>query len=432
MCTAAKKNDIPILKLLLEYEGQVSECALNKAIDNNHTEMVELLLEKGAKIGITSIKNAIGLQNPQMLQLLVNKNKAAAACLLHEGNEQQKNTLLNINFKYNAEDFDDNARMKCALSLRKSQQVQDLFQQGVAIPGTLVGITHILGEWSSNILQAALHIASLNDEMYVLPISNEQRSDINFLQRFDGLINPGAGDSFPRDIEFGIEQFSMNDTEKMYQTALEVSNKTGAPYLGICSGSQHLILNKGGKLKEVQGYKGGNHKATFIEGTFSHFSALSQIEQENTLKNCEFAKISLKIDTAHRYAGVKDQLAGVKLGAVSEEGVVQSTASVTGQLGIQFHPENFYNDNYRSTLLINNFFERINEYAKLMSYAQKHGLPVEKAQVNFQQAYQMLNHKLEECVSHPQSQADFYPEFNNTPAVHFLDEFYKIMFNFEG
>lgn len=72
------------------------------------------------------------------------------------------------------------------------------------------------------------------------------------------------------------------------------------------------------------------------------------------------------------------------------------------------------------------------EYAKLMSYAKKHGFPVEKAQVNFQQAYQMLNHKLEECVSHPQSQADFYPEFNNTPAVHFLDEFYKTMFNFEG
>jgi len=38
--------------------------------------------------------------------------------------------------------------------------------------------------------------------------------------------------------------------EKVYQEVITMSKKYDIPYLGICAGSQHLVLNNKGSLKK--------------------------------------------------------------------------------------------------------------------------------------------------------------------------------------
>lgn len=144
----------------------------------------------------------------------------------------------------------------------------------------------------------------------------------------------------------------MLENEKLYQAVLNVLNEFGTPYLGICSGAQHLILNKGGKLDVVDNKYEHDHRVTFIKGTFTHFAALTKAEQNEALEKCVFP-----VYRSHKYSGVQEQLGDVKLGAVSKEGVVQAVASKTGQLGVQFHPEKSYyeqTDINRNKLVVDN------------------------------------------------------------------------------
>ncbi|MHC0448518.1 MAG: gamma-glutamyl-gamma-aminobutyrate hydrolase family protein, partial [Candidatus Lariskella arthropodorum] len=239
---------------------------------------------------------------------------------------------------------------------QKTDLVQKLFHDNVPISGILLGVSNILGMWSSDVLEALKPFVHSNYGIYILPLSQAQQNDTEFLKEFSGFINPGAGDSFPN-VPFTLQDIqgeTMLENEKLYQSVLNVSNEFGIPYLGICSGAQHLILNKGGKLDVVAKYE-LDHRVTFIKGTFPHFAALTKTEQNEALEKCVFPNVIFPVHRSHKYSGVQEQLGDVKLGAVSKEGVVQAVASKTGQLGVQFHPENSYyeqTDTNRNKLII--------------------------------------------------------------------------------
>ncbi len=66
----------------------------------------------------------------------------------------------------------------------------------------------------------------------------------SFLKQYDGFINPGAGDSFPKTPEFTKDDCSFSmPLELNYQHILEFSGKNNIPYLGMCAGAiLHYII----------------------------------------------------------------------------------------------------------------------------------------------------------------------------------------------
>lgn len=191
------------------------------------------------------------------------------------------------------------------------------------------------------------------------PETIKQNGGDTFIKQFDAFINPGAGDTYPRDLkEFKKEDCRLYfDIEKHYQNILEKSYQLHIPYLGMCAGAQHFSMYHGGSLKPLKEYEKGKHTVNFIKGTLPHFMSLTEEQQKNVLEDCSFTDISVKGDTAHHYAAIIGKLGNdLQLGAISKdntkgEDVAMAYAHNNGiRYATQFHPEHYYNDLYYEEL----------------------------------------------------------------------------------
>ncbi|WP_339051997.1 ankyrin repeat domain-containing protein [Candidatus Lariskella endosymbiont of Epinotia ramella] len=436
-------RNIKILKLLIENGWKITEGSMHNvihsavyyAIESNRFEILKLLLENGAKADESAVYQAALDNNSELTELLFS-NLSSSQGIEYTLYNMMKKPSLNSFLGNISLDFDYKTIMRGALQRQDTNLVQELFHDNVPISGILLGVSNILDMWSSNVLEAVKPFAHSNYGIHILPLSQAQQNDTAFLKEFSGFINPGAGDSFPN-VPFTLQDIQgekMLENEKLYQSVLNVSNEFGIPYLGICSGAQHLILNKGGKLDVVANKHELDRRVTFIKGTFPHFAALTKAEQNEALEKCVFSDVVFPVYRAHEYSGVQEQLGDVKLGAVSKEGVVQAVASKTGQLGVQFHPENSYyeqTDTNRNKLIIDNFFERIKKYSEAISYAEKNGITRTEAVIAIKNAYTMLSDRLEECTYVAKYHVACGASYNDTSyETLFMDEFDKVMFGF--
>jgi anthranilate/para-aminobenzoate synthase component II len=212
-----------------------------------------------------------------------------------------------------------------------------------------IGISHGNGYWSTGVNTVARLIMQNNPDVEFHMISQpilDQGGD-TFIRQFDGWINPGGGDSYPRDrSEFNKTQWAQSlDTEVIYQFMLNKTHEFGIPYVGMCAGAQNFALFHDGYLYPLKGYNHGQHTVTFLDGTLAHYNSMRESEKEQALKTCEFPKIEYQGDTAHNFAAVSGKLGNrIQLGAVSEDGVPMSFAHENGiRFATQYHPEHHYN-----------------------------------------------------------------------------------------
>ncbi len=210
-----------------------------------------------------------------------------------------------------------------------------------------IGISHGNGYWSTGVNTVARLIMQDNPDVEFHMVSKpilDQGGDV-FIRQFDGWINPGGGDSYPKLPEFKKADWPQSlDTEVIYQFMLNKTHEFGMPYLGMCAGAQNFALFHDGYLYPLKGYNHGQHTVTFIDGTLGHYNSMSASEKKQALKTCEFPKIEYKGDTAHNFAAVSGKLGnGIQLGAISEDGVPMCFAHENGiRFATQYHPEHHY------------------------------------------------------------------------------------------
>lgn len=300
--------------------------------------------------------------------------------------------------------------LKQALERKDTDKVYELYKAGANLEGlTIIGISNIDGAWSGNVAKSVVAFMKQNSGFYYLHVNEINHvQDDKFIKNFSGLINPGAEDSFPKDRAFqlsDLDKAKMLHNEHLYQAIINQSNKFHIPYLGICSGSQHLVLNNEGFIKKEPGYLGGNHRANFLYGTIPYFMMLEKKEQEKALSECVFPEVSFPIYTAHNYAAQKDNLGGVKLAAVSEEGVVQSHSKGTTQIGVQFHPENYYAEFTPETKInrqkqfLDNFFGLCVRHNEILDFARKNGLSEQSLYDRMNMYDVAILSRLQECAN---------------------------------
>lgn len=224
----------------------------------------------------------------------------------------------------------------------------DLFEPSKNSDLIHIAISHDEGFWSTGIWSwSRLAIKEHpNVKFHLVTLDMIERGGDEFIKQFDGWINPGGSDDYPRD----KDEFTINDWKTSfslihtYQKALDKTYELNIPYMGMCAGAQNFALYHGGSLRPLKGYSQGKHSIINFKGTFSHFLAMNKAQQKNTLKDCEFPEIVFKGDTAHNFAAVTYKLGeGMELGAISEDGVAMTYAHENGiTYATQFHPEHYY------------------------------------------------------------------------------------------
>ncbi len=207
----------------------------------------------------------------------------------------------------------------------------------------LIGFSNYVGEWSRNVID----YIKKDNEIGVVSLDLKDTINEKFLSIFDGFINPGAGDTFPIleafDLSYLNPKYYHKEHEYAYQNIINFAKVHSVPYLGLCNGAQHLILNNGGFIaKALTPHNLVPHTLKVEQGSIVHFLAMNEQEQELAITKGYFPDMEFLINTQHNFAGVNGRIGSLELGGLSDEGVVEAVALKFHQVGFQFHPENMY------------------------------------------------------------------------------------------
>jgi|GEM_PF-2947430 len=242
---------------------------------------------------------------------------------------------------------------------KKSVDLNNLFKDNL----THIAISNGNDFWSTGAWSVARLLMQNypNVVFHLITLEMVDKAGVDFLDQFDAFINPGANDSYPGHTTFKLEDCPLiHPIEKLYQLVLTKAADKTAPYVGMCAGAQHLVLNYKGTLAPLKGYDHGQHTITYLKGTLPYYMVLTKEQQSQMLKTGVFPEITFKSDTAHHYAAVTGNLGKLTLGAISESGVPMSYSSSI-HFATQFHPEHFYCRKDESSInqkaWLNNFVE---------------------------------------------------------------------------
>jgi gamma-glutamyl-gamma-aminobutyrate hydrolase PuuD len=273
--------------------------------------------------------------------------------------------------------------------------------------------------FNPNSIWSTLRLAMLNHEdvlFYVINLEMVNKYGDEFLRQFDGFINPGSPDTFPRNVEkFNNDECSHRlALEKLYQHIAAKSYELNVPYLGICGGAQHMVLYHKGYLGPVDDYFGSfDHTIYYTKGSLSSFFAMTPTEKQKLFNNCEVAEVSFKTSTYNNFAAIADDLGeGIKLEAVSEEGIAMAYSHESGiRYGVQFHPES----NYYYSMLYQSEQDYAHERAIVDSFidlaVMYHAYRVNNGTHPTEYINNVVS-RLEECTSKPTCHADLNGEIN--------------------
>lgn len=281
-------------------------------------------------------------------------NKAISAST---GSCELKTKQSEINDQYLAQLAHDEARLNFYKELGVSIDTDNTI---------FIGFNNIHGEWSSNVIDYIKNKFQMQAKqpVAVIPLNYESTSNPHYLECFHTFINPGAGDSFlygqhdpSAKINVGyMSHGHLLDHEQAYQNVINHAISHNKPYIGICNGNQHLILNQGGYVHRVGAPSSA--QIQLIPGSITYFLALNKAEQAQGVANGFYPdKIEFDVSLAHSFAGVPEQLGKVELGGTISDGkIVEAVALSFYQVGFQFHPENRYGVCDRNANLLHNMF----------------------------------------------------------------------------
>lgn len=437
----AYHGHLEIAKLFLEKGAdptiQDSQALINAA-DNGYLNIVELLLDNGADLWAQNSR-ALGafiqFQKPEIVELIQKKmfEIIQEKYELQTGNgadicPSDEASKMDIIRSIKAKHFDyfkliceiditflsDREIIKEVLLSGNYTFVKYLFENAPEIKDAYligVGLNWTRSVTTDEILAIVSDKIKLHDNAYHIEISLEIAQDEDIMQHISGFINPGAGDSYPEHEEpFVLTDMTEENKvyhEKVYQQVITMAKKFDIPYLGLCAGAQHLVLNSNGALKRG-GQTDQNTKIIFNKGTIPHFLLLTEKEKEEALSFCNLENIEFSGAYAwHYYAGMKDNLGeDVKLAAVTDTDIPEAFSLGANKIGSQFHPEMHYYDEdkdhqgiNRHKQFLDNIFGIFEGYYKSMQYAKKMGIDQEVAKAAIQKVNQELIEYLEGCVS---------------------------------
>lgn len=197
--------------------------------------------------------------------------------------------------------------------------------------------------------------------VFFIGVTEDILEDQRVMKLLSGMINPGSNDTFPRSDEpfnwedvlvspmrkfsdLGTEE--VKDMEGFYQTMIAYAKEHNLPYLGLCGGSQHLVLHHGGYIRRVEGHLGTELQVSLIPGTVSHYLAMTPDEKTAFMQSGTLPSLIIeRVSVAHNYAAVEGMLGyGINLGGVSEFNVPETFNKGLWMVGCQFHPESLYDD----------------------------------------------------------------------------------------
>lgn len=381
---------------------------------NEEIKTTQYLIEKGANPNnLMALNEALKANFPELklAKYLVEQGaKVEPRCIISAGLTGNSNAL-----KWTLEQTNTpiTAELKNIINSSKEAIIKYTFKNFVPKDSILIGIANYGYHFTDGIGSVASKLMEQNPDVFVLPLTPELVADDAIMIRFSGFINPGAGDSYPRLPTFSIKDIDenhMEDYEKLYQQVISFAKKHDIPYLGICLGSQYLVLNSEGYLQPVKGH-GSTVAIHFEKGSIPHFMTLLPQEKAKALQECLLNDITAQnADVAHYFAAVKHQLGNnIKLGAVSakDETVPEVVSHGHNQIGVQFHPERGYfrdkeGEINRQKLLLDSFFENALNYQKSRTYALECGLHYTEVKDNISNANQKLLNHLESCAKNPQ------------------------------
>jgi anthranilate/para-aminobenzoate synthase component II len=234
-----------------------------------------------------------------------------------------------------------------------------------------IAISHGNSFWSTGIFSATHFLQKQNPDIdfYLVTPQVIDQLGIDVFSTFDGWINPGAGDSYPKDKkEFSKADWKPEiDTEYIYQNVLGNATIYGLPTLGMCAGAQNLVLHHGGYIKPITGYSYGQHDITLQKNSPLSYLTLNHEEREEFHKIGHMPTIKFKGDTAHHFVAVNSKLpVGFSLGAVSEHNEAMGYCDASGiHCATQFHPENKANALNAQTNMMDRQIQLLNGFIEL-------------------------------------------------------------------
>lgn len=243
LCEATSKGKTEFVKLMLE---QCETVTMEKKVEafiaaflKGCDEIVDLLLKNG-----------------------VDRKEIARAQIIKMIHDEQINPLLEM-LKSGELDYTKSEVIKEILLSKEHVLVKYLFDHVPELKDAYligVGLNYTRGETTGHVLEILSQKLKAIKNAYYVEISLEIAQDEEIMQYMSGLINPGASDSYPEYKKpFKLEEMPFEKRmyhEKVYQEVITMAKKYDIPYLGICAGSQHLVLNGNGSLK--QGGHGGS------------------------------------------------------------------------------------------------------------------------------------------------------------------------------
>jgi len=381
------------------------------AKDEAAMEIMELLFDRDVDLGAVDNDgtNLLHYIVPKVLNSLLKKLEAAdyvPGSTLDKVFEDSQYSKLASFVLDHAEDH----LYELAVKKIKGESVNNFRKDDDSI---YIGIVSAVGYYSEDPFKMAIGMMDKHKDVKVRMIAGDMIND-EFIQQFDGLVIPGGEDSFPKEKEeFGLGDLNPDDMlylEKVYQSVIELADKYGIPTVGMCAGHQHIILHHKGMLMPIDGYNGdnpesigeNNHRGTFVKGSVPYFLALTPGEQRNALTNCTLPSVSLNIKTNHHYVGIVEKLGkNLKVGVLSEGGVVQSVYNGARFISFQFHPEDFYFDNFtpnRNRLIWENFLEICRQHRRYHNYASEHNLDLRSVMNKRDLQNEKIFARLEECA----------------------------------
>ncbi|OAI51015.1 hypothetical protein AYO37_00555 [Opitutia bacterium SCGC AG-212-L18] len=380
---------------------------------NEEIKTTQYLIEKGANPNnLMALNEALKttFHELKLAKYLVEQGaKVEPRCILSAG---LTGNSMALKWTFEQTNTPITAELENIINSSKEAIIQYTLKNLVPKNSILIGIANFNYHFTDGIGSVASKLMEQNPDVFVVPLTPELTADDAIMIRFSGFINPGAGDSYPRLPTFSIKDIDenrMDDHEKLYQQVISFAKKHDIPYLGICLGSQYLVLNSEGYLQPVKGH-GNTIAVHFEKGSIPHFMTLLPQEKAKALQECLLNDITAQnADVTHDFAAVKNQLGNnIKLGALSgkDENVPEAVSHGHNQIGVQFHPERGYfrdkeGEINRQKLFLDNFFENALNYQKSRTYALECGLHYTEVKDNIANANQKLLNHLESCAHNP-------------------------------
>ena len=179
----------------------------------------------------------------------------------------------------------------------------------------------------------------------ILPIISDKSEIRALANKYDGFLITGGEDINPN--LYGEEKKeycgNINEERDFFEEVLiEEILKLGKPILAICRGHQMLNVNLGGTLYQDIKIEKNNDIIHKQEEHLDKTSHKVILNKDSNLYNI-FNKKYIEVNSIH-HQGIKTLGKGLKEGAVSEDGIIESIYMEGTRfiLGVQWHPEILY------------------------------------------------------------------------------------------